>query len=108
MPCNTRITQTVELNVKTDAKVLAKALADTFGQIETYAEGKRFRFSAQGATVVLADGVLQSNSLSAASLGAVADQVKQSYAVAAMQAASKRFGWAMQETSQKQTVTRRA
>lgn len=106
MPCYTQIVQTVELNVKTDADVLAKALRAEFGaSVERY-DGSRFRFSAAGATVYLIDGALQSNSLSERSLGTVADQVKQAYAVAVFQEEAATYGWSIEETTI--TETRRA
>lgn len=108
MPCNTRITNTVELNQKTDAKLMAKALAKRFqGSRVVDAERGRFQFSSEGATVYLVDGQLQSQSLSEQSLGVVAGKVKQAYAEQALLAASQRFGWAAKEQATT-NVTRRS
>lgn len=112
MPCNTRITVTVELGLKTDSALLLKALQAQFGAVDHNIAvpdvAKRwFRFYSGSYPVTIDAGKLKST-MDQGQLEKVAGLVKQSYAVEAMRASAKRFGWAMQEEKQGPTVTRRA
>ncbi len=112
MPCNTVVTNTVELSLKTDPEIMLKALQATYGYVDHNAAvpdvAKRwFRFESGRYTVTI-DGMKVSSQMPEAQLLEQVGIIKQSYAVAAMQASAKRFGWAMKETKAAPAVQRRA
>ena len=92
MPCNTVVTNTVELaNIK-DQDLLMKALVAEFGVVDR--RGDRFAFRVNGADVSIERG-RASSYLPEADLGKIVGRVKQSYSREAIKMAAKRFGWAV-------------
>lgn len=94
MPCNTVVTNTVKLENVKDHDLLERALRAEFADVTRAGDLLRFRVPGAGYWVELFKGRATSR-LPESQLQAVVGRVKQAYAREAVQAAAKRFGWAV-------------
>lgn len=93
MPCNTVITNTVELKNVKNHNLLHAALRAKYGEGNVEKLGdSTFRFKTGGYAVVITDGVASSR-MGEEALQGVVSQVKQAYARKAVEVAARRFGW---------------
>lgn len=108
MPCDSIITNTVNLENVKNADLLEKALKALDPRAQRTADG-RFVFRHDGTAITIRDGKATST-LSTQRLGAALDQVKQSYSREAVKYAAKRFNisveWDKQDINQFTLVNR--
>lgn len=108
MPCDSIITNTVNLENVKNVDLLEKALRALDKNAQRTADG-RFIFRVNGTTIVIQNGKATSQ-LATQKLGAVLDLVKQEYSKEAVKYAAKRFNisveWDKQDTNQFTLVNR--
>lgn len=93
MPCNTIVTNTVELNnPNMDPALMEAAIREAFGNVSRY--GERFTWRVDGYNVELSGGRLRSQ-LDATRLQDITGRVKREYSKEVQKFAAKRFGWAL-------------
>lgn len=93
MPCDSVITNRVDLKNVGNRELLEKALA-TFEGYQKVRDGW-YRFTFSRRTVEVKDGEA-SSTLPTQQLGAALDLVKQQYSKQAVKLAAKRFGWSVE------------
>jgi len=97
MPCYSIVTNTVELNNVGDLDLLEKALKEHFGNV--YRVGVNFSFrTKEGYGVQIRDGKLIGTA-DEETLQTIANETKQAYSRAAVNASAKRFGWIVKWSS---------
>ena len=96
MPCNSVITNSVDLEKIGDHDLFEKALLAMFGQGRVRRVGNNFTFNVDGVPVSIVAG-RASSSLPESRLTELVGQVKQAYSREVVKFAAKRFGWAVQQ-----------
>jgi len=93
MPCNTIITNTVDLTSVKNHNLLHAALKAAYGEANVNRAGEStFRVNVGGYMVTIANGRATSP-MAEAALQGVVSKVKQAYSRKAIEVAARRFGW---------------
>jgi hypothetical protein len=95
MPCNSVITNTVELSKVGDHDLFERTLQAMLGQGRVRRVGNNFAFSVDGVPVSVVAGRLVS-SLPESRLQELSGQIKQAYGKEVVKYAARRFGWVVQ------------
>ena len=94
MPCDSIITNTVDLGQIGDHDMMERALKAKYGSVSRY--GDAFTFSVNGYRVTLRDGQAVSQ-LSERQLHAVVSDVKKAYSRETVYESADQFGWLVEQ-----------
>jgi len=95
MPCNSIITQSVDLAKLTDQSLLESALREV-GRVYVVGQGM-YQLQWNASLYYVRDGQITGR---ADDIGIVADQIKRAYSKQAIYASAKKQGWAVKQTAE--------